>query len=199
LKVKNVEDAIKLVLWRDGPTTANALYRQATRIFSCSEKTYFVHLKFLLETKAVLKREVGQYSEIYLNVDKKEIFKKIFDLLNEIQLDIKTDYPKIIKFLQSFENPKKYSKISSNDRFKVFDISMSSLEVVLRQSQIMTLLINTSYPSNETKQKAKEIQKIHSRLMKDLFSTMRKIDPSFQIMIFTQLFNDVIKKPMFIQ
>jgi len=192
MKVKTLDKGIIFVLLRDKHCTALELHRKVNSIFYSSEKTFLKHLESMEGKKEISKKEEGQYHVYFLPTGKRSIVEQTSDILDDMINDSKIGYQKYIKSLDKFTNSA-YSKKSAQKKFEIFDLGHTLIQIILNQSLLTNFLIQTQYPSIAMKKKAKLIQKTNEKQLKEIFETMKKIDPSLQSMVFRGLFAELFK------
>jgi len=106
--------------------------------------------------------------------------------------DSKIEYQKYFKLIRKFSHID-YSKESPKQKFQIFELGHTLIQIILNQSQLTTFLINTQYPSVAMKKKAREIHKLNEKQIQEIFSTLKKIDSSLQSMVFRGLFAELFK------
>ena len=126
----------------------------------------------------------------WLPIGKRSIVKQILEVLNDMINDSRTEYQKYLKSLKKFTRSD-YSKGTAQQRFQIFDNGLTMIQIIMNQSQLTSFLINTHYPSIAMKKKAKEVQNMNIIQLKEIFDTLRKIDPSLQSMVFRGLFAEL--------
>ena len=192
MKVKTLEEGIKYVLLRDGLCTALELHRRVNSIFYSSEKTFLNHLKYMVETKEISKKEEGQYDVYFLPTKKRSIVEQTSDILDDMVNDSKTEYQKYLKSIDKITYSD-YSKATTQQKFQIYEYGRTLIQTILNQSQLVTFLIHTRYPSIAMKKKAKKIQKMNEEQLKEIFMSLKKIDSSLQSMVFRGLFSELFK------
>jgi len=192
LKVKTLEEAIKYILLKEGQSTARKLCREVMSIFPCSEKGFYTHLLNMVKTKEINKKEEGQYKVYFLPTKRKPVVEQTSYILDDMIKDSKKEFQKYLKSLDKFTDSG-YSKKSAQKKFEIFDLGHTLIQIILNQSQLTTFLIHTQYPSIAMKKKAKAIQKINEEQLKEIFSTLKKIDSSLQSMVLRGLFAELFK------
>ena len=191
---EKVQRVIHDALFQYGPQTFNKLYFIVDKIEKCSNKTFARHLAILVENSKVKKREDGQKREYSLNeIDNSTLNVNLSKFLDHLLKDTKKHHPNIMKYLKK-KQTKKFKDLPIWDQLAIHYAISDSIILILNWSKMLSLMITAGFSTIENRQKAKELQKLHTQALQELFAMARKIHQPIGQELFIDVLNDIKPK-----